>query len=493
MNISPPRSAGRGSGVAIAESDTEIDQRARFASRMAVSSPVDPAPRPAHKLRSRRRLLRKNLRASVTDGATFSVMVGIGETYFPAFVLALGLGEIASGLIASIPLLVGAMLQLVSPYAVKWLGSNRRWVVTCGALQAASFLPLIWGALVGEMPAVGVFAAVSLYWGAGLAAGPAWNTWMETVVPFRVRAPFFAMRTRFGQAGVLLGFLVGGAALQYGKNSGYLLSAFAAIFAIATICRALSARYLHRQTEPVSIHGEQRNVPFGELVSRIRAGQSERTLLYFLAVQVAVQISGPYFSPFMLGQLRISYLDYVGLLATSFLGKIVALPACGRLAAQFGARRLLWIGGIGIVPVSGMWLYAHSYWQLLLLQLLGGGMWAAYELAMFLLFFETVRREERTSILTVFNMANAVALVTGALIGGAVLKTLEASRETYLVLFALSSYARAATLILLKFTPEHNTLELESDVEPDVEASEPRLLPASLRQTSSSMVAAPSK
>src|SRR4029078_11317551 len=99
--------------------------------------------RAAHKPRSRRRLLRKNLRASVTDGATFSVMVGIGETYFPAFVLELGVGEIASALIASIPILLGAMLQLISPYAVAWLGSNRRWVVACGVLQSAAFLPLI--------------------------------------------------------------------------------------------------------------------------------------------------------------------------------------------------------------------------------------------------------------------------------------------------------------------------------------------------------------
>src|SRR5216684_7464812 len=178
---------------------------------------------PRSMLRTRRRLLRKNLRNSVSEGAAFSVMVGIGETYFSAFVLALGMGEIAAGLVASIPLLVGAVLQLVSPAAVAWLGSNRRWVITCVSLQGASFIPLMAAAMWGHMPVVGVFAAVSLYWAAGLAAGPACNTWMETAVRFRVRAPFFAMRTRFGQAGTLLGFLAGGAALQYGNHSGQVL------------------------------------------------------------------------------------------------------------------------------------------------------------------------------------------------------------------------------------------------------------------------------
>src|SRR5438270_593907 len=83
--------------------------------------------------RTRRRALRKNLRNSVSDGAAFSVMVGIGETYFPAFVLAMGMGEIASGLIASVPLLMGAILQMISPVAVVRLGSNRRWVISCVA------------------------------------------------------------------------------------------------------------------------------------------------------------------------------------------------------------------------------------------------------------------------------------------------------------------------------------------------------------------------
>jgi MFS family permease len=413
-------------------------------------------------------------------------MVGIGETYFPAFVLALGMGEIAAGLIASVPLLVGAMLQMISPAAVVRLGSNRRWVVACVVIQAASFIPLVAAATWGHMPAVGVFAAVSLYWAGGLGAGPAWNTWMETVVPFRVRAPFFAMRTRLGQAGTLLGFLVGGAVLQYGKYSEHLLAAFATIFAVAALCRSLSARFLSRQTETTAVHRDtHRNVTFRELLERIRSGSSERLLLYFLAVQVAVQISGPYFSPFMLGQLKISYLAYVGLLATSFIAKIMMLPACGRFATRFGVRRLRWVGGIGIMPVSGLWLYAHGFWQLVLIQFLAGAVWAAYELAMFLMFFEAARRDERTSILTIFNLANAVALVIGALIGGGLLKLLGGSQEAYLVLFAVSSFARAGTLLFLKFAPADSALEPA--------APEPRLQPASVPAAVTAAVSAPSK
>ena len=50
---------------------------------------------------SRTRQLRGNLRRVYCDALAFSVMVGSGETYLAAFVLALGLGELNAGLIAS--------------------------------------------------------------------------------------------------------------------------------------------------------------------------------------------------------------------------------------------------------------------------------------------------------------------------------------------------------------------------------------------------------
>ena len=409
---------------------------------------------------------RKDLHASVADGAAFSVMVGIGETYLPAFALALGMGEIAAGLIASIPLLAGAFLQLISPWAVRQLGSNRRWVITCVMLQASSFLPLVAGALWGSLPTAVVFLVASLYWGAGLGAGPAWNTWIETVVPWRVRAPFFAWRTRLSQTGVLVGFVGGGLSLQYGKDAGKPLVAFAVIFAVAAFCRFLSARYLSFHSEPKLPSNHQKHVSLGELIGRIREGRSERLLLYFLAVQVAVQISGPYFTPYILGQMKVSYIEFMMLLAVSFVGKILVLPACGRFAHRFGARRLLWVGGIGIVPVAGLWLYAETFMQIVLIQLIAGVVWAAYELAMLLMFFETVRREERTSVLTMFNFGNSLALVIGALSGGFLLKTLGECREAYLTLFAASSAVRALTLIVLQLAPAIVAQAVKTNSEP---------------------------
>ena len=66
-----------------------------------------------------------------------------------------------------------------------------------------------------------------------------------------------------------------------------------------------------------------------------------------------------------------------------------------------------------------MWLAADSFAVLIAAQVLAGAIWAAYELATLLLFFETIPAEKRVGVLTAFNLANAAAIVLGSTIGGA--------------------------------------------------------------------------
>ena len=69
--------------------------------------------------------IRRDLRAILMDGASFSVMVGSGETYLAPFVLAVGLGEVQAGFIASLPPLAGAVLQ--NPDLEKYPLDSARW------------------------------------------------------------------------------------------------------------------------------------------------------------------------------------------------------------------------------------------------------------------------------------------------------------------------------------------------------------------------------
>lgn len=410
----------------------------------ATSEPAGPSPS---------RTLRRNLASSYSDGAAWSVMVGCGETFLPAFALAAGIGEVSAGLVATVPLLLGATLQMLAPVGLRKLGSHRRWVVLCAFLQGVSFLPLMIAAALNRVPAALVFLAAGMYWGCGLATGPAWNTWIGTLIPRRILPTFFARRTRFSQAGLLVGFVAGGLALQLGTSLGHTLETFALLFLVAAVSRFISSGFLARQSEPTPINDNHRDVPLGEIMNRLRGSTDGSLLLYFLAVQCAVQISGPYFNPYMLGHLKLSYVQYVMLVGAALIARVMAMPVLGRVAAQYGARRLLWLGGVGIVPLSGAWLFSNSFGYLVLLQAIVGVAWGAYELGMFLSFFEHIKVEERTSMLTKFNFAHAVATAAGSFLGAAVLAAGDKATAMYLTLFVCSSAARLASLGLLWRVP----------------------------------------
>ncbi len=441
----------------------------------------DPLSQTGQRSTSRAVQLRRDMRSSLGDAAGSGLMVGTGETYLPAFVLAAGLGEVLAGLIASLPQLAGGIMQLVAPRGVRLVRSHRKWVVICASVQATAFVPLAFAAWYGRATTLLVLAAATLYWGTGLASGPPWNTWMGNLIPGSIRARYFARRTRMQQAAVLTGFLVSGLAIAYGASPRNALAGFALLFGLAVVSRLAAAACLARTSETDPLPANIRLLRWPVLFRRFSRGAEAQRVTYLSVVQAAANFAGPYFAPFMLCVLKLSYGEYVVLIAAAYVARVLSLPLWGGVAARFGTRRLLWIGGLGIVPSAAVWLISDRFWFLILVQLFSGAVWSAYELAVSLISVNCVRAEERTSVLTVFNLATTAGIVAGSLLGGGVLMILGGSREVYYLLFAGSSLLRLGSLYFLPRIParlleRQPTFSLRARFEASVLSSDARLV-----------------
>jgi len=411
----------------------------------------------------RRKALRRNLKAMNADGFSFSVMVGIAETYIPAFVLARGLGDLTAAMIATVPVLLGSVLQLFAPFVLQRLRSYRRFVVTTATLQACSMLMLMGMALMRHVPAWAVFVPATLYWAAGLATGPAWNTWVEQLVPQKIRSGFFARRSRMCHIGVLLGLITGGLLLRWSVAHDMTVTVFAILFGVGSVGRFVSAGMLACQTEALHIAAPRLtgsgNLRSGsasareKLIAVLRTiqnpGAAGRLVLYLMAVQTAVHVSGPYFNPFMLKILKLSWVDYMGLLSLGFIGKMLSLPWAARFANRWGADRLLWVGSAGIVPISALWFLSQDVWFLGCVQVLSGLVWGCYELAMLLQFFRQIPADRRVAVLTVYNLGNSAAMVAGTLIGAFILNSFGRNFEGYIAVFVASGAVRFLALLAM--------------------------------------------
>jgi MFS family permease len=393
--------------------------------------------------------LRPNLRASIYDAGCFGFMVGIGEMYLSNFALDVGLGEVVTGLATGVPFLCGGILQLLSLYALARIGSYKRWIVTGVALQGLVFLPLIYAAIVGSMPAWAFFLIVSCYWGAGMASAPAWNAWISHVVPSRIRSKYFAKRTRVIQVAMLTGFLAGGWLLSLSKQWNQVLYGFAAIFVLASLARFASAYSLHRhQTSAEEDHAEPRTVSVWSAWGAV-SPKARYLIAYLVCMQFCIQLSGPYFIPYMKKQLGYGNEVFVWVFASALVARIASMSLWGMLARRFGSQAVLFLGGLGLIPLSTLWIFSDSIVWLMFIQALAGLLWSAYELAFFLMFLDYIPQRRRADLLTIYYLASAAAFCLGSLVGGWWVATHGTTVAAYHGVFILSAFGRIGCVYLL--------------------------------------------
>jgi len=391
------------------------------------------------------KVLRRDLRASVTDGSCYSLMVGLGETYFGAFFIAAGIGNFSIGLLATLPILLGSVLQMITPWGIRRLGSYRAWAVLGAAFQGVSLLALAGLCWMQQAGFWTVLTVLVLYWGSSMAVGPAWNTWMEFVIPRAIRTRFLSSRMRICQFCLLVAVCAGGLLL---RGTSETLMVFAGLFLAAGMLRLISSILLGKHTEqPHWLANHQQRALQAGADSEVGA-TVRQTIPFFVAIQFAVYISGPFFTPFMLRGKGMDYGAFMFLIVLGYVGRVLTLHWASEVAKRWGPGRLLWIGTLGLIPLSGLWVFHESFLALVLIQLIGGAAWGFYELAVSLVFIERIPGHLRLRVLSVFGVMNGVAMVSGSLIGGWIVYAMGSSINGFLTVFVLSSVARLAALAL---------------------------------------------
>jgi len=393
--------------------------------------------------------LRSDLHACTGDGMTYMFMVGTGETYFAAFAIGLGSSDKVGGLIAAVPPLVGATIQLFAPVLAARVKSPSRWIEACAILQVASFIPMIVGAILGVLPMWLLFLVAGIYWTAALGAGGVWNTWVGLSFPASIRARYFGIRSRLCQITLLAALIIAGVILQSTDGTRWELAGFAGLFILAAAARASSIPFLRRQRDPAA-WPDHRGVPIWHFISAFWRRADARLLALMVSMQIAVQMGQPFLNPYLLKQLEVSPALYLGLIGASFAAKSIALPFLGMYAKSRGARSLLAIGAVGTAFMILPWIWAHAVPGMFAIQAVSGVLQGAWELATFLLFLETIPSDERTSVMSGFFFLNSLAMAGGSIVGAFLLGN-SPDPSTYALVFAVSTGARVAALFLLPF------------------------------------------
>jgi hypothetical protein len=389
--------------------------------------------------------LRRDLRLSLGDGLAYGVMAGAGEAYLPAFALAAGMPPVLAGLVATVPLFAGGILQMAAPRAIAKAPTLRRWVVGCAVLQALAFVPLVIVAITGRWATPVVFAAASIYWAAGMGVTAGWSSWMCRMLPARLRGRFLGRRQGVAQTSLVASLIGAGIVLQ---ASGGHTAAYAVLFGMAGAARLASALLLSRHGPDIDARPRGR-VRLRSIPPRVRGTPRGALIAYLVAALAAAAFAGPFLTPYLLREEGLAYGEYTAFLAAVAIAKIVALPIFGRNVSRIGARRLLTICSFAIAPLPLLWPVSSSMYWLLAVQLFGGAAWAGFDVGMLMTLFDVDDENERTTLQVAFSAMQAVGTAAASIAGGALFASAGSDHDAYLIVFFTSAALRFAAVVLL--------------------------------------------
>ena len=380
-------------------------------------------------------------RPLAVEGLFQSVGQGLGETYLSAFVLWLGGGGLVLGLVGALPTAAGALSQVVAGRVKAGAGGARAFIGRTWVLQAGVMALLGTIALFPSFPAVPLVCTMAaLAWFLGGLSVPAWTSLVSRVVPREEHGWFFGLRGAMQQAGVVTAIVGGGLLLSAADSAGNTSLGFLLVFLVAGLSRGIGSVFL--RAVPERAWALQR-VELGALFDVLRTSAKFRRLAYYLwSLHFATWVASPFFLPYMLRDLGLTYRQVGLLVAVPALVKIITMHYWGRIADRVGPGPLLRSMGWYVLPVSALWLLSDNVWWIFFAQVYAGLIWGALELAQASALLQTTRGRESTVAL--FNLVDGGVMIAGAVIGGLIVMATDALNEPgFLVVIATSSVLRA--------------------------------------------------
>lgn len=402
------------------------------------------------------------LRAVMLDGMAWAVMVGFGETYLSAFAIFLGATALQIAVLATTPQFIGAFVQLVSVWSQRFFKSRRAVVVKSAAINAAlwfpvAILPHVMG--IGAGSSVVLIILAILYQVSGQFGSPIWNSLVGDLIPPESRGRFFGLRNRLTGACTFVALMLGGGILHGARGAGIEAYGFSAIFLLACAFRGLSAYWLGRYDDPEYEVRREDYFSFWSFLKRAPRSNYARFVFFTSFVSFAVAFSGPFFSVYMLRELKMSYLEFMVVSAANTITQFMTIQYWGTLSDRYGNKKILNVCGFAVCLSPVLWIFGSEIWYLLLIQIYGGFVWAGYNLASANFIFDAVTPGKRARCAAYHGLVGSAFVLAGSLAGAYVIEGLHdtvsifglswtpASR--FFVLFLVSGAMRLVTASLL--------------------------------------------
>jgi MFS family permease len=393
-------------------------------------------------------VVRKSLKYSVLDGSAYAAMLGLSQNYFTPLALALKATTGQIGLLTSIPNLIMGISQLAAPDLSEKAGSRKGIILPMVFLHAVMFIPICLVPFIFPNSQVWwLIAFVTIGTVAGAIPNPVWGSLMADLVPIRVRGRYFAFRNRIAGIISLVFSFIAGAILQILTRTPFI--GFAVLFGGAGAFRLLSMFFLSRMHEPPPAQREEKDRSLLRMAINMGSTNIGKFTLFVSLVNFMTNIASPFFSVYMLSDLKFSYVTYTIVISAVSVASLIFVYFWGQRADFAGNIRVIKVTSFLVPIVPLLWLPSHNPYYLIFAQIFSGFAWSGFMLATVNFVYDVSEARDRTRYIALYNTFTSLAVFFGALIGGYLVPILPALFGYRLLsLFTLSGILRLVVVIV---------------------------------------------
>ncbi|MBC7467554.1 MAG: MFS transporter [Bdellovibrio sp.] len=387
---------------------------------------------------------------SLLEAFFTSLVIGLAETYFPAFSLMKGASPIQAGVLVSVPMIFAIVFQWLLLKKFRHLNLST-WVPLAAGIQLVSLFGLtVLAVIPTETPVLWLLVFYSAYWAGYYSAIPAWNRWISDLVSVENSQKYFASRTRFIQFGIVTGLVIGGVLLHLYKLDIAVEYLFACLFSVCALFKFITYKLFRKHTESLtSIHFEK-----SKAQSLLK--KHKTFFMRYTVYNLAVYLSAPFVASYLLTKRHLSYEDFMWVMIGLFAGKIFLTLVLSKVKRNMPPFSLLYCGALISAPLPILWPLCINVPLMFSLHFLSGLGLACFEMGLSLSFFKTLEANEKIEMISIFYFFNVITQVLGTLLGAVVLKFLVS--ENYESLFLIAGAIRLIFAFGLKKTASFGKL-----------------------------------
>lgn len=386
---------------------------------------------------------KQTVKLSHFEGALFALMVASTESFLNYYAVKQNITSFELALLATVPLLLGALAQITIPKLIteKNLGHSIVWTML---IQVVGVLGILY-TVYEKFSYLNLLLFGCIYFIGGQSSTPLWIDWASRIIPRRHFRKYMANRSEFTWFLILFFYISLALLGQY--TSWFKIIYIFIIGALARIFSCAVQYFIIRK--PLPIRPNRHILTEDNHENKFVVGpQIKKLIVSFIGLtslfRMAVIMSGPFFYPYMLNELKLSMTAFVILSSMPFLGRAIFFSRWGKNGTHYSAFLGVILAGFYISFIPMIWTLTQNYYYLLVLEIISGVFWGGLELNQVLMIQNFIHHKSRVYLGIHMALTNILAVV-GATIGSYWLS----HNYSYFTVFRISAAFRLLIIICL--------------------------------------------